>query len=166
MLSIGPEQLASLFDSHARSLLLYARQWCPGLQAEDVVQDAFVALARSRPIPSQPVAWLYRAVRNAAISALRGDRRRRLREAHVAGRESWFATVDDQIDAANATAALATLDRDEREVIVARLWGGLTFEQVAEVVGCSPPTAYRRYQSALTRLQQKLEDACTPQIRA
>jgi hypothetical protein len=39
-----------------------------------------------------------------------------------------------------------------REVIVARFWGGLTFDQIARLQGCSLTTAHRRYRDGLSRL--------------
>jgi RNA polymerase sigma-70 factor (ECF subfamily) len=163
--SIGPEELGELFDCHARSLVLYARQWCEGLEAEDVVQEAFLALARQEPRPAQEVAWLYRVVRNSAISATRSRRRRLRRETHVASREAWFSSVDHRLDAQHATQALSRLGPEVREVIVARVWGALSFEQVGALAGCSPATAYRRYQAGLTELQEILENTCTRPIR-
>jgi RNA polymerase sigma-70 factor (ECF subfamily) len=163
--SIGPEELGELFDGHARSLVLYARQWCEGPEAEDVVQEAFLSLVRQFRRPDQEVAWLYRAVRNAAISAARSRRRRLRRETSVAGPEAWFSAVDERLDAQQATDCLARLDPELREVIVARVWGGLTFEEVGSVAGCSPATAYRRYQAGLTQLQEILETPCTRTIR-
>jgi DNA-directed RNA polymerase specialized sigma24 family protein len=44
-----------------------------------------------------------------------------------------------------------------REVIVARIWGGLTFDEIAQLVGCSLPTAHRRYQTGLTELRTRLD---------
>src|SRR5262249_52321741 len=123
----GPDRLGALFDEHARALALYARQWCDA--PEDVVQDAFVALAGQRTMPERVVAWLYRVVRNGAIAASRGARRRQRREQRAAagtaeaGPEPWFAAADDRIDAADASRLLAGLDAGAREVIVARLWG-------------------------------------------
>ena len=152
---IGPELLGRLFDEHAAALVLYARQWSE--RPEDIVQDAFVALARQRSLPERVVPWLYRVVRNESISAARGERRRRRREALAAGGEAWFATVDERIDAADATRLLAELELETREVIVARLWGGLTFDEVARLQGCSLTTAHRRYRAGLSRLQERLE---------
>ena len=79
MARIEPELLGRFFDEHASALVLYARQWSE--RPEDIVQDAFVALARQRRLPERVVPWLYRVVRNAAIAAARSDRRRRRREA-------------------------------------------------------------------------------------
>jgi RNA polymerase sigma-70 factor (ECF subfamily) len=152
---VGPEILSRLFDEHASALVLYARQWCEA--ADDVVQEAFLSLARQRTAPDRVVPWLYRVVRNAALAAARGERRRRRREERASGGESWFATADDRIDARLAQTLLSELQPEIREVIVARLWGGLTFEEIARVQGCSLTTAHRRYQAGLARLHERLE---------
>ena len=85
------------------------------------------------------VAWLYKVVRNGAITAMRSAGRRSRREADVALRaEPWFQPPEsDRLDAEEATRALAGLPIEQRETIVFRLWGGLSFEQIAEVTGCS-----------------------------
>ncbi len=158
---IGPELLGRLFDAHAAPLRLYARQWCDGTEAEDVVQDAFLSLARQTAVPDQVAAWLHRVVRNAAISAGRSRHRRHHREARVSSGEAWFSSVDDQLDAQSATRMLAELELDSREVIVARLWGGLTFDQIARLQGCSLTTAFRRYQQGLAQLHERLERPCS-----
>jgi RNA polymerase sigma-70 factor (ECF subfamily) len=126
-----------------------------------VVQESFIALARQRRLPDRIVPWLYRVVRNGAIAAARGARRRRRREALVSPGEAWFAATDDRIDAQHATKLLGELDPQTREVIVARLWGGLTFEEIARLVGSSLSTVHRQYQAGLNRLQERLEHPWT-----
>jgi RNA polymerase sigma-70 factor (ECF subfamily) len=160
MRSIGPEQLGRLFDEHAAALVLYARPWCDG--PEDIVQEAFIKLARQWTVPERVVPWLYRVVRNTAIASSRGARRRRQREARASAGEAWFAAADDRIDAEHATRLLDDLEPESREVIVARIWGKLTFEEIARLQGCSLTTAHRRYQAGLTRLHERLEPTWTP----
>src|SRR5205807_3467026 len=102
------ELLGRLVDQHAAALVLYARQWCAA--PEDVVQEAFLKLATRRPPPDNPVPWLYRVVRNAAVSAARTERRRQRHEAAAAARAApWFASDTERIDAAAAAAALQAL---------------------------------------------------------
>jgi RNA polymerase sigma factor (sigma-70 family) len=159
---IGPDVLGRLFDAHAAALALYARQWCDGAEADDLVQDAFLALASQNAVPDQAAAWLHRVVRNAAFTAGRRSRRRRSRE-EQAGRDRagpWFSQVDDQLDARVAASLLEELDPECREAIVAKLWGGLTFEQIAELQGCALTTAHRRYRTGLARLLERLEPPC------
>jgi RNA polymerase sigma factor (sigma-70 family) len=161
MPAINPELLARLFDRHAPALVLYARQWCE--TPEDIVQDAFVKLARLRTQPERAIPWLFRVVRNAAINAGRNVRNRRKLEARRVGTETWFASDDERLDAQHATRLLAELDLEVREVIIARFWGDLKFEDIAAMQGCSLATAHRRYVRGLTLLHERLEGKWTPQ---
>ena len=157
---VGPEHLGRLFDEHAAALGLYARQWCDA--PEDIVQDAFVKLARQWSCPERVVPWLYRVTRNQAIATGRGARRRRRREARATACKPAFASADDRIDAKDATKLLDELVPENREVIVARIWGGLTFDEIARLQGCSLTTAHRRYQAGLARLLERLERTWAP----
>jgi RNA polymerase sigma factor (sigma-70 family) len=147
--------LADLIDGHAATLVLFARQWCAA--PEDVVQEALCRLAEQRTWPDDPVAWLYRVVRNRAIDAGKAERRRHRREAAAARPVRWFAerTIDG-LDAGAAIAALEELPAEQREVIVARLWGGRTLEQIAATAGCSVSTAHRRYEAGIAALRERL----------
>lgn len=164
-MAMGPDELALLVDKHAASLTLYARQWC-GVP-EDVVQTAFLKLVRQRVAPENLVAWLFRVVRNAAIDAGRSERRRQKYEHRAAaGTPLWFVPTEDPtgLDARAAAAALQHLPDEIREIMVAHLWGGLTFEQIAGMVGGSASTCYRRFALGLDLLREKLgEKRCPPQ---
>ena len=161
MPGIEPERLAMLFDRHAPALVLYARQWCG--TPEDVVQDAFVKLARTQTELESILPWLFRVVRNAAINAGRNDRNRRKLEARSSPSDSWFASLDDRIDAQEATRFLAELDLEIREVLIARFWGDLKFEEIARLQGCSVATVHRRYTSGLNLLSERLHGKWTRQ---
>ena len=159
MRPMEPTVLGRLYRLHAPALLLYARQW--GGSAEDIVQEAFLRLAQQTPPPEQVLPWLYRVVRNEALANHRTASRRRERERRASTPEAWFSTAEDRLDAGEATRLLAELPLELREVIVARLWGGLTFEEIARLVGSSLPTTYRRYQTGLTQLRERLEGRWT-----
>ena len=158
-MTMEPQEFARLIDASAAPLVLYARQWCGA--PEDVVQEAFIKLVSQRRMPEDVLAWLYRVVRNAAIDAGKTARRRRERESSVARPERGF--VEDEIDGLDAEAAVAALELiagENREVIVARHWGGLSFEQIAAVVGCSASTAFRRYTAGIEELRKQLRITC------
>jgi len=156
---MSPDDFVHLLDSHGPPLILYARQWC--CTPEDVVQEAFLKLVSLRQPPRSVVPWLYRVVRNAALDAHKAARRRQRRESVVARPRGWFVEPEmDGLDAAAAVAALQRLPAEEREVIIARLWGGLSFEEIAEVAGCSASTAFRRYSAGLEALRKELGVSC------
>jgi RNA polymerase sigma-70 factor (ECF subfamily) len=156
---MNPTELARLIDAYAAKLVLCARQWCD--EPEDVVQEAFFKLARQGRPPDDALAWLYRVVRNGAIDAAKSARRRRRRESARARPVRWFVEPEiDGLDAETAVAALEQLKPEEREVIVARHWGGLSFEQIAVVAGCSASTAFRRYTAGVEDLREKLGVPC------
>ncbi|MHC4402867.1 MAG: RNA polymerase sigma factor [Planctomycetota bacterium] len=156
----GPELLRRLLQRQGPALTLYARQFCDC--PDDCVQEALVELARRAEVPEDVVPWLYRVVRNRAISASRSSRRRRRRERAVAeGRQAWFTpSPEDALDAESAEAALGSLAQQQREVVVAHVWGGLTFKEIGRLAGVSDSTAHRRYEAALEALRERLGVSC------
>jgi RNA polymerase sigma factor (sigma-70 family) len=157
-------ELGRLIDRHADALELYARQWCE--TPEDVVQEAFLKLAGQGSLPENTAAWLFRVVRNGAINAATAAKRRRRHEAGAAAAvKTWFrsdanATDPASLDPETASEELRSLPLDQREVIVAHLWGGLTFVQIAEVSGISSSTAHRLYRAGLSSLRERLGVSC------
>jgi len=159
---MDPHEFARLVDRHGPPLILYARQWC--LAPEDVVQEAFVKLAGARQPPREVVPWLYRVVRNGALDAAKVAQRRQRREQAAARPERWFVEpAIEGLDAATAVAALERLPVEQREVIVARLWGGLSFEEIATLVGCASSTAFRRFSAGIDALRKELDAPCLNQ---
>ena len=157
------DNVDSIFDAHSRALVLYARQWLINESARDAVQEAFMRLLRRAESPPNPLAWLYRTVRSTAIDQLRSDSRRRRREEQVAfDRSAWFQPrLDDAIDAAAAQAALAAVPDEQREVIVLRLWSGLTLAEIAEVCQAPVSTVFSRYRTGLATVRKRLEQTPT-----
>ncbi|HKI20062.1 MAG TPA: sigma-70 family RNA polymerase sigma factor [Isosphaeraceae bacterium] len=158
-LVMAPGEVARLIDTYSAPLVLYARQWCDA--PEDVVQEAFIKLVRQSRPPEDTVAWLYRVVRNGALDDAKMARRRQRRESAAARPVRWFVEPEvDGLDAQTAVAALERLAPEQREVIVAHHWGGLSFEQIAAVAGCSASTAFRRYTAGVDNLRDQLGVIC------
>jgi RNA polymerase sigma-70 factor (ECF subfamily) len=53
--------------------------------------------------------------------------------------------------------ALADLPVEQREVVVLRVWGRMTFEEAAVVLEISPNTAASRYRYGLAKLKSRLQ---------
>ncbi|GAF83953.1 unnamed protein product [marine sediment metagenome] len=156
--AVGPELLGRMIDRHGPALRLYAGQLCDC--PDDVVQDALVELARCQVAPRHPLAWLYRAVRFRAMSARRSAKRRKRYETESARQRPASVTDPGAVDAQPVTAALESLPTRQREVVVAHIWGGLTFDQIGRLVGTSASTAHRRFKAALSAIREKLVQSC------
>src|SRR5687768_624030 len=120
-------------DEHGPALVLLARQWvATHADAEDVVQEAFVRFWRSRKDAIDPAAYLFACVRNGARDRRRGEARRTKREAAAAvpeGEPAFIAPLEQDERTAAIEAALRRLPEEQREVLVMKIWGDLTFVQ-------------------------------------
>ncbi len=144
-----------LYDQHGAALVAYARGFVPdAAAAEDVVHQVFLRLLSAElTIPDVPVAYVYRAVRNAALNA----RRSSLRLTELDPQSSVFRHRGGNQEAALALErALAELPEEQREVVVMRVWSGLTLDEIAAAVGAPLNTIASRYRYALEKLREKL----------
>lgn len=154
----------SLFDRHAAGLILFARQWCRShADAEDVVQEIFVDRWKRAAEADDPAAYLYTCVRFSAMDQRRAQGRRLGREQSVARdkdlaeQEACFeSSLIDQERAAMIEAQLMQLPTNQREVVVLKIWGELTFAQIGQVVDASPHTVASRYRYAIQALRQTM----------
>lgn len=152
-------EIRELLDSLSPALRLFASQWCRS--PDDAVQEAFIDLIEASNWPENPRAWLYTVTRNKAKNIGRADIRRENRQhtaAELSGAE-WFNSSADSspFDVAELTAALDGLDPNERQIVVARVWGELKFEDLAELMGSSTSAVHRCYHAAIEKLRLLLE---------
>jgi RNA polymerase sigma-70 factor (ECF subfamily) len=156
--AISAHELNQLIQAHGAALVLYARQWCGW--PDDAVQEAFVELMRQTRSPVNPVGWLYQTVRRRAMNVSRAERRRAKhhRQAQEESRP-WFIAPEDTLDEpVDLEPLLAKLSRVDREIVVARVWGELSLEEIADLVELSTSTVHRRYHQSLARLHKMLEN--------
>ena len=115
-----------------------------------------------------PAAYLYTCVKHCALDWLRGRRRREQREEAAARPEAWhddrlFAVPLEQDERRAAIeAALCLLPEVQREVLVLKIWGGLSFPQIARALDIPANTAASRYRYALARLREHLAEESVP----
>jgi len=157
------EEVMQVLTPRFRAMTLYARQWIEASTADDLVQEALTKLFGQPSRPRDPVAWMFRAVRNAAIDASRSNASRRRRERAVAeSRREWFEhTGEDLIDAKTAEQAMTALPAEDRQIVILRVWGDLGWSQIADLMNLGLATVHDRYTAALTRLRAALEKPCT-----
>jgi RNA polymerase sigma-70 factor (sigma-E family) len=139
----GPVDLHALYNAHWRYLVRLAALLVDDLaSAEDVVQDAFVALHKrsgSLRDPEAALAYLRASVVNLARSVLR---RRQVARKHlkVAEPEATVGADHDVLlrdEHRAALAAVRKLPRHQREVLILRYWSGLSEREIAQALGIS-----------------------------
>ena len=159
---MDPEQLARWFDMYSDKLMLYARHWLPDDLAQDAVQNAFARLMGQLHQVRDVQAWLFRTVRNDAVTRLRRQERRSRHSRLISGQQPiWFESrPEDLIDAHTAQEILMTLPPAQREVVVLRIWGQLSLKQIGRIVGSSVTTVHSRYQAALAAIKERMQQSC------
>jgi RNA polymerase sigma-70 factor (ECF subfamily) len=158
----GSDQWTVWLDRHGAALVLFARQWVSSrADAEDIVQEGFVRFWRSRERATDPAAYLYACVKHCVLDWLR-DRDRQARRERAAARPEAESVFTGPLEQDERRAAIATalrgLPENQREVIVMKIWGGLSFPQIAGALRISANTAASRYRYALAKLREQLAE--------
>ncbi len=153
-----------ILDEHGSALLLYAKQWAGSwADAEDALQNGFVRVFKGQiPAPEAALPMLYKAVRWAAIDHARSRQRRKTREErHAENGDNDVALFECDMEKRERNTqlerALQALPDDQREVLVMKVWGELTFLQIAEALSIPQGTAASRYRYALAALRETLD---------
>lgn len=135
-----------------------------GPAAEEVTATAFERAYRKRsrfdPSRGEPRAWLFGIARNAALDELR----RRGRQAELAAEPEDLAPRPDESAEGRerrlaVSAALATLDGRERELIALKFFAGLSNKEIAAVIGASESNAGTKLHRAVTKLREACDGA-------
>jgi len=129
-------------------------------RAEDAIQEAFYRLFRLGVQPQNLKAYVFRAVRNAAIDQLQrnpipGDA---IPEFIFDPRPGPCEAAADREFQQRATTALMGLSEDQSETILQHLYGNLTFREIAEIREAPLGTITSWYQRGLEKLRVELEE--------
>jgi len=140
---------------HGPALGLFARQWVTtSSDAEDAVQEGFIRFWRARERTNNDVGYLYACVRTAAIDLSRTRSRQQEVDERAKTPDVARPFAEEQGDLAHAVeSSLSQLPMEQREVVVMKIWGGLTFAQIGDALKINPNTAASRYRYALERLE-------------
>ncbi len=160
----APVDIDDLYTAHWRYLVRLAALLVDDLHsAEDVVQDAFIALHRRSAAlrdPDAALAYLRTSVLNLSRSVLR---RRQVARKHLRVAEPDTGPPADHDvlvrDEHRATLrAVRRLPRHQREVLLLRYWSGLSEKEIAQTLGISTGSVKSAASRGLATLQRVLGD--------
>lgn len=154
------EALAELYDAHADGLFAFL---CARLKdadaAGDLLHDCFVAFFRQpdwRAI-QVPKPYLYMTAQRLSLNYLRDRKKSRTALNEAAFARGWASV--EAIEPAvflEAREALAELTSEDRDVIVLRVYGSMTFQEIAETLGVGLATVHARYERGIKDLRKRL----------
>jgi RNA polymerase sigma-70 factor (ECF subfamily) len=164
MLTDRRARFEEIYREYSGLILSYAARRTNVDDAADVVAETFaVAWRRLDDVPAGEEArpWLYGVARRVLANQRRGlERRRRLHDRlqaelteAVVGDGSF---VDDQPDLVLVAEALAQLSDGDRELLTLLAWDGLSRDDIAAMLECSPTTVRVRLHRARKRLVRRL----------
>lgn len=153
-----------LYEANSAELVLYGRAL--GLsfsEAEDVLQETFLALLKREAPPQEPRRYLLRTFRNRALNFRRTLWRRVWRELES---RRWFDPGEGAEDPAElaAMACLQRLPAEQREVIVLKVWHHMTYDEIAGILELSPNTVAGRYRYGMEKLRVALKETDYEQL--
>ncbi len=141
--------------------LLFARSQTRSEEdAADVLQETLVELWQRSAGAPPDAPLVFATLRRRSIDLARSNQSRATREKRWMGESSredctWFdASTNEQEP--RIAAALRAIRPEFAEVVVLKIWGELTFEQVAKTLAINPSTAASRYRYGLESLRLQL----------
>ena len=163
----GRAAFAALYDRHAPAAFGLAVKITGdrGI-AEDVVQDAFLALwkqaPRFDPARGQVRSWLLTIVHHRAVDAVR-RRAGRPERALPEGAEEYLAAagrLEDEaeaaMDAAAVREAVRMIPEDQRKTVEMAYFAGMTHVEIAAATGVPLGTVKSRLRIGLEKLREQL----------
>lgn len=169
LIDSAQEAFERLFDSEYRRVASVAfRITRDADDAEDVAQEVFAQLARSRDAYSAKArAWLYQAAVHTALNTVRGRRRRAEREARefrLRGPiDSGCGSADDpeslairRAETAMLRSALLRIAPKDAEILALR-YGGLSYREIGDVIGVDATHIGTRLARAERALKREIE---------
>jgi len=148
-----------LYNRYNRRVFAYCMKMLGNRElAEDIFQEVFVRISRKRMafISGSFAAWLFSIVRNLCLNAIRD----RVQHLPLEDAESVTQTAADEAEYDESLELLRQgieqLPPDMREPLILRVYNGLSYQEIAEVMQMKVPTVKVRVFRAKQRLQQLL----------
>jgi len=156
--------LEELYDRYGEKLYHYLVLRLGSCEdAEDILQETFYRFARYSvrwKIVKNPQAFVFRVAHNESNRFLKRQFPRQKRTQLNPNRQNAIASVIEGPDESSKNLladSLAALPDEQREVVILKVFEGMTFKEIARICGLSVNTAASRYRYGLSKLRALLE---------
>ena len=151
------DEVADWADEYGREIHAYLWRMLGDAQdAEDCFQETFLRALRHRsgPLVRQPRPWLYAIAGNVARSHLARRRKEQDRRVDPDVELAAADAADGRDRLAAVRRAVDALPARQRQALVLRRYQGLSYDEVARVLGGSPATARANVYQAVRKLRE------------
>lgn len=149
----------ALFERHAAQVHAYLRRMAGPVAADDLTQTTFLSVVRSRDRFRRGArfrSWLYAIASNAARDHARRARFEQPTEGGELPESPAESTLPDPALERTVQAALARLPHAQREAILLHRFEGMSFAEIAAVLGLSESAVKVRAHRGYVQLRQLL----------
>lgn len=170
-MSTQVDDFREMFHANHQKVVAYARRRADDAVADDVVAETFLVAWRRRTELStmdNPLPWLYAVAGNQLrnqhrsanrhlrlVSKMAGDVTTGEPAPAPGGEGQPLFDTDPAIDVVRS--ALATLSFDDQEVLRLVAWEELSYQETADVLGCSLDAVAQRIRRAKQRLARAID---------
>ena len=148
--------LSVIYDLYGRLILSVAYTIVGNFtDAEDVLQDVMVLLARYAPLykaGSSPRAYVASITRHRAINLI-NQRKNNLSTDEIGD----LPTRDGELAMVEVQDLLSRLTEEEQQIVTLHIYAGLSHRQIAEMLELSRSATEKKYQRALKKLKKHYE---------
>jgi RNA polymerase sigma-70 factor (ECF subfamily) len=152
-------QLVQLFEVKQKELDVAALSITRDrASAEDVVLDAMLAVSELKQGPDDLLAYLYRTVRNKALHSTKQAKRFTSDSEYSSFIDYNSQAAEEQIFVKQILRQLEKLESNQQQVLIMKLFGDLTFDEIAEITSNSPNTVASWYRRGLLKLKESIHE--------
>ncbi|MEM7405957.1 MAG: RNA polymerase sigma factor [Pseudomonadota bacterium] len=162
----------TLYARHKGPLFRYFQRQCEPSQAEELFQDVWMRLIKSREsyqVEAKFTTYLYRIAHNRLVDHYRMRARRDETSLDAASEDDGYEPAAPATEEPSAISgrreqvarfaeALDNLPEEQREAFVLREEGGLSLDEIAAATNVGRETAKSRLRYAVSRLRKALEE--------
>ena len=169
---VTKQQWQQWLTDHGAKLVLFARQQARNeSDAKDILQEVLIRAwkPKGKPRDSPPdLPLVFKKIREMAVDFVRKEIRRNGYEQRAAEQfeeaidpsRCWDDSLVEGTFNEVALRALQKLPREQREVVVLKVWGGQSYREIGDALSVSQNTVASRYRYALEHLRRVL----TPEL--